>query len=119
VNWLSPVKIRHTVLGGSKQSLVYNDLDPVEKIKVYDSGVMIRGHDLEGRQRMLVDYRMGDVWSPHIPPGEPLRAMASHFVECVEKGERPITDGEAGLRVVRILDAAQRSIKAQGGRITL
>jgi predicted dehydrogenase len=107
------------VLGGSKQCLVYNDLDPIEKIKVYDSGVVIRRHDLEGRQRLLVDYRTGDVWSPHIPFGEPLRAMVSHFVECVEKGERPITDGEAGLRVVRILDAAQRSIKAQGGRITL
>jgi len=119
VNWLSPVKIRHTMLGGSRRSLVYNDLDPVEKIKVYDSGITIRQDDLEGRRRQLIDYRMGDIWCPHVAQEEPLRRMVAHFVECIETGRTPITDGEAGLRIVRILDAAQRSIKAQGGRITL
>jgi len=119
VNWLSPVKIRHTMLGGSQRSLVYNDLDPVEKIKVYDSGITIREDDLEGRRRQLIDYRMGDIWCPHVAQGEPLRQMVTHFVECIQAGKAPTTDGEAGLRVVRILDAAQRSIKAQGGRITL
>ena len=119
VNWLSPVKIRYTMLGGSKKSLVYNDLDPVETIKVYDSGISVRQDDLEDRRNLLVDYRTGDVWSPHLEPCEPLRAMVSHFVECVRTGQTPLTDGAAGLRVVRILDAAQRSIKAQGGRITL
>ncbi len=119
VNWLSPVKIRYTMLGGSRKSLVYNDLDPVEKIKVYDSGIRVREDDLEGRRRVLVDYRLGDVWSPRIAPTEPLRTMVCHFLDCVRDGTTPITDGQAGLRVVRILDAAGRSIKAQGGRITL
>jgi predicted dehydrogenase len=119
VNWLSPIKIRHTMLGGTKKSLVYNDLDPVEKIKVYDSGISVREGDLEGRRKVQIDYRTGDVWSPHVPAQEPLRTMVSHFVDCVENGRKPLTDGWAGLRIVRILDAAQRSIKAQGGRITL
>lgn len=119
VNWLSPVKIRYTVLGGSKKSLVYNDLDPSEKIKVYDSGITVNTDDLEGRRNLLISYRTGDVYSPRVAGTEPLRSMAAHFIECVEKGTTPVTDGEAGLRLVRILDAAQRSIKAQGGRITL
>lgn len=119
LNWLSPVKIRYTMLGGSRKSLIYNDLDPVERIKVYDSGISVRHDDLEGRRGLLVDYRVGDVWSPHVARGEPLRIMAEHFVECIARGSRPLSDGQAGLRVVRILDAAQRSIKAQGGRITL
>ena len=119
VNWLSPIKIRYTMLGGSKRSLVYNDLDPVEKVKIYDSGITVRENDLEGRRNILIDYRTGDIHSPRLQPGEPLRAMASHFVDCLKTGETPITDGASGLRVVRILDAAERSIKAQGGRITL
>jgi predicted dehydrogenase len=119
VNWLSPVKIRYTILGGSKRSLVYNDLDPSEKIKVYDSGITVNTDDLEGRRNLLISYRTGDVMSPRIAGTEPLRTMAGHFVDCVEKGTTPITDGEAGLRLVRVLTAAERSIKAQGGRITL
>lgn len=119
VNWLSPVKIRYTILGGSKKSLVYNDLDASEKVKIYDSGITVNTDDLEGRRNLMISYRTGDVWCPRIATTEPLRQMASHFVECIEKGRTPITDGQAGLRLVRILDAAQRSIKAQGGRITL
>lgn len=119
VNWLSPVKVRYTMLGASDKSLIYNDLDPSEKIKVYDSGITVRNGDLEKRRNLLIDYRSGDVWSPHVSRAEPLRSMATHFLECVENGKTPITDGESGLRVVRILEAAQRSIKAQGGRITL
>ncbi len=119
LNWLSPVKIRYTMLGGSRKSLVYNDLDPVERIKVYDSGISVRPDDLERRRGMLVDYRVGDVWSPHVSRGEPLHVMAEHFVDCAARGKTPLSDGHAGLRVVRILDAAQRSIRAQGGRITL
>ncbi len=119
VNWLSPIKVRHTMLGGTKKTLVYNDLDPIEKIKVYDSGITVREGDFEGRRRMQIDYRTGDVWSPHVSNQEPLSTMVSHFVECVEKGAAPMTDGRAGLRIVRILGAAQKSIKAQGGRITL
>jgi len=118
VNWLSPVKIRHFVVGGSKKGLVYNDLVPAEKIKVYDRGITV-SHEPEERRGVLIGYRTGDVWSPHINQGEPLQAMVRHFAECIRDGKTPLTDGEAGLRVVRILEAAQHSIKAQGGRITL
>jgi predicted dehydrogenase len=119
VNWLSPVKIRYTMIGGSEKSIVYNDLHPAEVIKVYDSGIIVREDNLEDRRRLMIDYRSGDVWSPHVARTEPLQTMVTHFLDCVEQGKRPLSDGEAGLRVVRILDAAQRSIKAQGGRITL
>jgi predicted dehydrogenase len=118
VNWLSPVKVRHFIIGGSRKSIVYDDLEPMEKVKVYDRGITVNG-DVEARRGVLVGYRTGDVWSPHIPQTEPLAKLVSHFAECIREGKTPLTDGEAGLRVVRILDAAQRSIKAQGGRITL
>jgi predicted dehydrogenase len=118
VNWLSPVKVRHFIIGGSRKSVVYDDLEPMEKVKVYDRGITVSG-DVEARRGVLVGYRTGDVWSPNIPHSEPLAKMVSHFAECIREGTTPVSDGEAGLRVVRILDAAQRSIKAQGGRITL
>jgi predicted dehydrogenase len=118
VNWLSPVKVRHLLIGGSKKGLVYNDLNPWEPIKVYDRGITVAA-DPESRRGMLVSYRTGDIWSPHVEQSEPLQNVAAHFAECVRTGNRPVTDGKAGLRVVRILDSAQRSIKAQGGRITL
>ena len=118
VNWLSPVKVRHFIVGGSKKSIVYNDLDPAEKLKVYDRGITVSS-DPEARRGILVGYRTGDVWSPHVEQSEPLQVMVRHFAECIREGKKPLSDGEAGLRVVRILEAAQRSIKAQGGRITL
>lgn len=118
VNWLSPVKIRHFIVGGSRKGLVYNDLEPAEKIKVYDRGITVN-NDPEARRGVLIGYRTGDIWSPHIDGLEPLQAMVRHFADCVRDNARPESDGQAGLRVVRILDAAQRSIKAQGGRITL
>ena len=107
------------LIGGSRKMILYDDLEPSEKLKLYDSGISVCEDDLEGRRAMLVNYRVGDVWSPHVSQAEPLRTMAEHFVECIRKGKSPETDGQAGLRVVRILEAAQRSIKAQGGRITL
>jgi predicted dehydrogenase len=118
VNWLSPVKVRHLIIGGSKKSLVYNDLDAVEPVKVYDRGIVVGGTP-EERAGILISYRLGDVWSPHVKVVEPLQEVVAHFADCVRNGRRPITDGAAGLRVVRVLEAAQRSIKAQGGRILL
>jgi predicted dehydrogenase len=118
VNWLSPVKVRHLIVAGSKKSLVYNDLNHWEPIKVYDRGISV-AESPEARRGVMVSYRTGDIWSPHLEPSEPLQNVVSHFAHCVRTGQRPLTDGQAGLRVVRILDAAQRSIKAQGGRITL
>jgi len=116
INWLSPVKIRHFIVGGSKKSIVFNDLESVEKLKVYDRGISVAG-DVESRRGALVSYRTGDVWSPHIPQSEPLQVMIRHFAECIRDNKTPLTDGESGLRVVRLLEAGQRSIKAQGGRI--
>lgn len=119
VNWLSPVKIRHFMLGGDRKSIVYNDLETTEQIKVYDCGVAVRPDDPERRRERLIDYRTGDVWSPHVGRGEPLAAVAAEFLDCVATGRRPLTDGHAGLRVVRVLEAAQQSIKRQGERIIL
>src|SRR4029077_3899352 len=118
VNWLSPVKVRHLLIGGSKKGLVYNDLNHWEPIKVYDRGITV-AEGAEARRGVLISYRTGDVWSPHVEQAEPLQNVVRHFAECIRTGSRPLSDGEAGLRVVRILEAAQRSIKAQGGRITL
>jgi predicted dehydrogenase len=118
VNWLSPVKIRHFILGGTKKSIVYNDLDFSEKVRVYDRGIT-ESEDPEARRGVLINYRTGDVLSPHLDQSEPLQTMVRHFAECVRDRKQPITDGESGLRVVRVLEAAERSIKAQGGRITL
>jgi predicted dehydrogenase len=118
VNWLSPVKVRHLIVAGSKKSLVYNDLNAWEPIKVYDRGISV-AESPEARRGVLISYRTGDIWSPHLEQSEPLQNVVRHFTHCVRTGQRPMTDGEAGLRVVRILEAAQRSIKAQGGRITL
>jgi predicted dehydrogenase len=117
LNWLSPVKIRHLIIGGTKKGLVYNDLNPWEPIKMYDRGITV--NETEARRGVLISYRTGDIWSPHVEPGEPLQNLVRHFADCIRTGKKPITDGEAGLRVVRILEASQRSIKAQGGRITL
>lgn len=118
VNWLSPVKVRQMIIGGSEQSLIYNDLESSEKVKVFNRGIQV-GQDPEKRRQVLISYRSGDLWAPHIPNDEPLGRMAAHFVECIREDCTPLTDGEAGLRLVRILDAAQRSIKAQGGRVVL
>jgi predicted dehydrogenase len=118
VNWLSPVKVRHLIIAGSRKSLVYNDLNHWEPVKVYDRGITVN-ESPETRRGLLVNYRTGDIWSPHLESTEPLQNVVRHFADCVRTGQHPLTDGEAGLRVVRILEAAQRSIKAQGGRITL
>lgn len=118
VNWLSPVKVRNMMIGGSDRSLIYNDMDVSEKIKVYDRGITV-ATNAEQRRQLLISYRSGDVWSPNIGTEEALSRMAAHFIECIKEGKRSQTDGACGLRVVKILDAAQRSIKAQGGRVVL
>ncbi len=118
VNWLSPVKVRHMLIGGSEQSLIYNDLDTSEKVKVYNRGISVV-NSTEERRQVLISYRSGDVWSPKLSNEEALGRMLGHFVSCIREGKRPRTDGESGLRVVKTLEAAQRSIKAQGGRVVL
>lgn len=118
VNWLAPVKVRQTLIGGSERMIVYNDLEPSEKIRVYDRGVEYHT-DPENIYEMLISYRSGDMWSPHLDPTEALRTEALHFIECVEHGKTPVTDGEAGYRVVKILEAADKSMAANGQLVEL
>lgn len=113
VNWLSPVKIRMIMIGGDKKMLVYDDMQTSEKVKVYDSGVDIDASK-SGIYSTLVQYRMGDMYSPKLETTEALRVEATHFKRCVEQGEHPITNGEMGLHVVRLLEAAEKSLRQQG-----
>jgi predicted dehydrogenase len=118
VNWLAPVKVRRTLVGGSKQMIVYDDVEPSEKVKVYDSGVS----QMPGRAESydtFWNYRMGDVFSPRLSREEPLRAEAAHFLECIANSERPVTDGPCGRRLVRILEAATISMREAGRRVDL
>ena len=117
VNWLSPVKVRTTLLGGDRKMLVWNDLEPTEKLKVYDKGVEITGQ--QGIYDLLVSYRSGDMWAPRLEEGEALQREVRHFLDCIATGQRPVNDGRAGWRVVRILEAAQRSIEHRGSPMTL
>ncbi|MCC7157732.1 MAG: Gfo/Idh/MocA family oxidoreductase [Bryobacterales bacterium] len=112
VNWLSPVKVRMTLIGGEKKMLVWNDLEADEKVKVYDKGVNVRGR--EGVYDLLVSYRSGDMWSPKVEGTEALKAEMAYFADCVMSGQRPFNDGQAGLRVVELLEAADQSLKRKG-----
>src|SRR6202795_320841 len=117
VNWLSPVKIRTTLIGGEKKMLVWNDLEADEKIRVYDKGVHITSQ--EGLYELLVNYRSGDMWAPQIEQVEALRLELGYFVECIAKDETPFNDGVAGLRVVKILQAANESLRNRGSLVRL
>jgi predicted dehydrogenase len=112
VNWLSPVKVRTTLLGGEKKMVVWNDLEADEKIKIYDKGVEIKGG--QGVYDLLVSYRSGDMWAPRVEQAEALASEVRYFIKCVQKNEAPFNDGVSGLRVVRLLEAADRSL-ADGG----
>jgi predicted dehydrogenase len=118
VNWLSPVKVRQMIIGGSERGLIYNDLQVDEKIKVYDRGIDV-GSDPTQRHKALISYRSGDIWSPNLATREPLSRMTENFVTCIKTGGQPVSDGKSGLRIVKILDAAQRSIKSQIGRVNI
>jgi predicted dehydrogenase len=117
VNWLSPVKVRTTLLGGEKRMLVWNDLEADEKVKVYDKGVDITNR--EGVYELLVNYRSGDMWAPQLEQVEALRHELSYFVECISRGKQPINDGCAGLRVVKMLEAASESLNKKGSLVYL
>ena len=112
VNWLSPVKVRTTLIGGERRMLVWNDLEADEKIRVYDKGVNIVSGD--SIYDLLVSYRSGDMWAPTVDQSEALMAEAQYFSECVSQNKRPFNDGAAGLRVVKMLEAADRSLKGRG-----
>jgi predicted dehydrogenase len=108
VNWLSPVKVRMTLIGGEKKMIVWNDLVNDEKIRVYDRGVKVTSP--EGVNALKVGYRSGDMWAPKVEATEALKLELGYFVNCINKNEVPMNDGLAGLRVVRMLEAAQESL---------
>src|SRR6202790_2104193 len=117
VNWLSPVKVRTTLIGGEKKMLVWNDIEVDEKIKIYDKGVQMGS--AEGVYQMLVSYRTGDMWAPKVEQVEALKMEANYFVDCILNNKTPFNDGQAGLRIVRMLEAADESLKQKGKIIQL
>jgi len=116
-NWLAPVKIRSVIVGGSKKMILYDDMQTSDKIKVYDRGVEVNGQ--KNVHDTLVSYRMGDMWAPKLDTTEALRAVAAEFVDCVQTGRKPLTDGVSGLNVVKILEASEMSIKHRGREVKL
>jgi predicted dehydrogenase len=118
VNWLAPVKIRRTLIGGAQKMIVYDDLEPSEKIRIYDKGITLN-NGTEGKYALLVGYRAGDMWAPQLDSREALRVEAEHFIACIEQNQEPLTNGRVGLRVVRILEAATQSIGQRGRPIEL
>jgi predicted dehydrogenase len=118
LNWLAPVKVRRTLVGGSKKMIVYDDMETSEKVKVYDKGV-VQNQDPERREKMLTGYRNGDMLAPQLETSEALRLMAREFVSAIMESRAPLSDGHAGYRVVRLLEAAQQSIEQNGRLIPL
>jgi len=117
VNWLSPVKVRTTLIGGEKKMLVWNDLEADEKIKIYDKGVHITSR--EGLYNLLVNYRSGDMWAPQVEQVEALKQELAYFVDCLSNDQTPFNDGAAGLRVVKLLEAANASVRKRGALVYL
>jgi predicted dehydrogenase len=113
VNWLAPVKVRRSLIGGSRKMVIYDDLEPSEKVKIYDTGITL-ANTPDSVYQMLVSYRTGDMWAPKVDLTEALKTEAESFAQCVATGARPVTDGQAGLRVVEILQAASESMKDRG-----
>ncbi len=113
VNWLSPVKVRRTLIGGSKQMIVYDDMEPSEKVKVYDKGITL-SPGTDTLYNALVGYRSGDMFAPQLDVAEALKVEIQHFVDCIRSGAEPITGGRAGLAVVQILESASLSMKQRG-----
>jgi len=118
VSWLAPVKVRQVLVGGSKKMIVYDDLEPSEKIKIYDKGITFTD-DPRQIQEMRVGYRTGDMWAPKLDGTEALTAEAEHFLDCIEAGKTPLTDGRSGLRVVELIEAATSSMRGRGETVHL
>ena len=117
VNWLSPVKIRMTLIGGEKKMLVWNDLSADEKIRIYDKGIEVSNK--EGIYDMLVSYRTGDMWAPKVDQLEALQMETEYFIQCIQNGDSPFNDGHAGLRIVKMLEACDKSLKKKGELVSL
>jgi len=116
-SWSSPVKIRQILIGGDKKMVLYNDMEPTEKVKLYDTGYEIKNE--EDKRKILVDYRIGDIYTPKVDPKEALAGVTSDFVTAINTGQSPVSDSESGLAVVKILEASQHSIKNKGAEVIL
>jgi predicted dehydrogenase len=119
VNWLAPVKIRRVLIGGARKMIVYDDLDPSEKIRVYDKGVTVGQANDQLEHQLLIGYRAGDMWAPHLDVTEALHVEVEHFLDCIEFHDTPVSDGHAGVRVIEILEAATQSLAARGNVVEL
>ncbi|HUE82037.1 MAG TPA: Gfo/Idh/MocA family oxidoreductase [Pyrinomonadaceae bacterium] len=118
VNWLAPVKVRHTLIGGSEKMILYDDVEPSEKVKVYDKGISVTQNS-EAVYQMLISYRSGDVWAPRLETTEALQTEVTHFIDCIENNIQPETDGLAGLRLVQLIEAADQSLRERGKLIEI
>jgi predicted dehydrogenase len=118
VNWLAPVKTRRVTIGGTQKLLLWDDLEQSEKIKVYHCRPILMGDPVELREA-LIDYRIGDMWAPHLAPTEPLMNEVAHFRDCVMGNSTPITNGHFGLQIVDLIDAARLSMQQRGRPIEL
>jgi len=119
VNWMAPVKIRLIMVGGTKKMALYDDMETSEKVRVYDKGVAIDHSNINDRRELLVSYRSGDMWAPRIDNKEALLLVVQEFAAAIAEKRAPLTDGNAGLRVVRILEGAQKSIDKNGSWVEL
>jgi len=119
VNWLAPVKIRQMLFGGRQRMLVYDDMDPSEKVRVYDKGVNLDVVDDQTRRQILVSYRTGDMYAPKLDRREALTLVAREFADAIAERRTPLTGAAAGIRVVSLLEAAERSLRSQGSRIRM
>jgi predicted dehydrogenase len=117
VNWLSPVKVRTTLIGGEKKMLVWNDLEADEKIKIYDKGVEVSSR--ETSYKLMVSYRSGDMYAPRVEQVEALKMETEYFISCIMKNKKPVNDGVSGMRVVKLLEACDASLKRNGREITV
>jgi predicted dehydrogenase len=118
-SWTSPVKIRKILIGGSNQMILFDDVEPTEKVKVYDTTYNINPRSDESKRELLVDYRVGDIFTPKLSKAEALAGVVDDFVKAVTKNKKPLSDMHDGLEVVRILEAADRSIRRQGKEVKL
>jgi predicted dehydrogenase len=123
VNWLSPVKVRRTLIGGSRKMVVYDDVEPSDKVRVYDAGVKLgstNGADKgQADYRLRIDYRKGDIWIPHLDGKEALTLEVEHFVDCIRTERPPLSGGPEGLQLIRTLEAATQSLFLKGQPIPL
>ena len=120
VNWFAPVKVRQTLIGGSARMVIYDDMQTSEKVKVYDRGISVAAaEDPKSAYERMISYRLGDMWAPALSAKEALLSEVETFARCVENGERPVNDGESGLRVVEMLMAACASTRRRGQPVEL